>query len=328
MLVDLQLISGRTLDIVTQAVAEGAYGGSIAADYGRYTVGAAMTRDGGKAHRRRRRAGTAQYRLLVGALASLSRGDHAPGTDARLLPAARPRDRGWAPSFTDCARCGAPGPHTAFSVPLGGMVCRECRPPGSPRRRRRRSLLLGALLTRGLDDGGRVRRPCTAARQPAWWPATCSGIWNESAIPQTCGANVSSSMGAEEAGRHRPPGGPDPHPSRRRSAGDPAGFVPRHVAIVMDGNGRWANQRGLPRIEGHKAGEPALLDVDGRRDRAGHRVRQRRTRSPPRTGAVARGGALPHGLQQGCATPAAATSSMSGVSGSAGPAGGRSCGAR
>jgi undecaprenyl diphosphate synthase len=33
------------------------------------------------------------------------------------------------------------------------------------------------------------------------------------------------------------------------------------VAIVMDGNGRWANQRGLPRIEGHRAGEPALLDV-------------------------------------------------------------------
>ena len=41
----------------------------------------------------------------------------------------------------------------------------------------------------------------------------------------------------------------------------PDEFIPRHVAIVMDGNGRWANQRGLPRIEGHKAGEPALLDV-------------------------------------------------------------------
>ncbi|ALE06050.1 UDP pyrophosphate synthase [Arthrobacter sp. ERGS1:01] len=41
----------------------------------------------------------------------------------------------------------------------------------------------------------------------------------------------------------------------------PAELVPNHVAIVMDGNGRWANQRGLPRIEGHKAGEPALLDV-------------------------------------------------------------------
>ena len=37
--------------------------------------------------------------------------------------------------------------------------------------------------------------------------------------------------------------------------------VPNHVAIVMDGNGRWANQRGLTRIEGHKAGEAALLDV-------------------------------------------------------------------
>ena len=41
---------------------------------------------------------------------------------------------------------------------------------------------------------------------------------------------------------------------------DPA-KVPHHVAIVMDGNGRWANQRGLSRIEGHKAGEQALLDV-------------------------------------------------------------------
>ena len=37
--------------------------------------------------------------------------------------------------------------------------------------------------------------------------------------------------------------------------------VPEHIAIVMDGNGRWANARGLTRIEGHKAGELALLDV-------------------------------------------------------------------
>lgn len=37
--------------------------------------------------------------------------------------------------------------------------------------------------------------------------------------------------------------------------------VPKHVAIVMDGNGRWANKRGLTRVEGHKAGEKALLDV-------------------------------------------------------------------
>ena len=41
----------------------------------------------------------------------------------------------------------------------------------------------------------------------------------------------------------------------------PVEFLPRHVALVMDGNGRWARQRGLPRTEGHRAGEAALLDV-------------------------------------------------------------------
>jgi undecaprenyl diphosphate synthase len=33
-----------------------------------------------------------------------------------------------------------------------------------------------------------------------------------------------------------------------------AGVVPRHIAIIMDGNGRWARQRGLPRLAGHRAG--------------------------------------------------------------------------
>ncbi|MDT4936389.1 MAG: trans,polycis-polyprenyl diphosphate synthase [Pseudonocardiales bacterium] len=37
--------------------------------------------------------------------------------------------------------------------------------------------------------------------------------------------------------------------------------MPKHVAIVMDGNGRWAHARGLPRTEGHRAGEAALMDV-------------------------------------------------------------------
>jgi undecaprenyl diphosphate synthase len=41
----------------------------------------------------------------------------------------------------------------------------------------------------------------------------------------------------------------------------PRNAVPEHVAVVMDGNGRWANGRGLTRIEGHKAGEASLLDV-------------------------------------------------------------------
>jgi undecaprenyl diphosphate synthase len=37
--------------------------------------------------------------------------------------------------------------------------------------------------------------------------------------------------------------------------------IPRHVACVMDGNGRWATKRGLPRTEGHRAGEDSLFDA-------------------------------------------------------------------
>ena len=37
--------------------------------------------------------------------------------------------------------------------------------------------------------------------------------------------------------------------------------IPHHVAVVMDGNGRWAKDRGLPRTAGHEAGEKALFDV-------------------------------------------------------------------
>ncbi|MDO5710735.1 MAG: isoprenyl transferase [Micrococcales bacterium] len=54
---------------------------------------------------------------------------------------------------------------------------------------------------------------------------------------------------------------PYPHPSGARPPVIPAELVPNHVAIVMDGNGRWANERGLPRTQGHRAGEAALLDV-------------------------------------------------------------------
>ncbi len=37
--------------------------------------------------------------------------------------------------------------------------------------------------------------------------------------------------------------------------------VPRHVAIVMDGNGRWAQKRGLPRSMGHKEGVETLVRI-------------------------------------------------------------------
>jgi len=54
---------------------------------------------------------------------------------------------------------------------------------------------------------------------------------------------------------------PSVHPSGARAPVLPPELVPRHVALVMDGNGRWAQERGLPRTKGHERGEAALLDV-------------------------------------------------------------------
>ncbi|WP_420114591.1 isoprenyl transferase [Pseudactinotalea sp.] len=54
---------------------------------------------------------------------------------------------------------------------------------------------------------------------------------------------------------------PPPHLSGARPPQLPDQLVPKHVAVVMDGNGRWANARGLPRTDGHAAGEAVLLDV-------------------------------------------------------------------
>jgi undecaprenyl diphosphate synthase len=54
---------------------------------------------------------------------------------------------------------------------------------------------------------------------------------------------------------------PFPHKDGALPPNIPLDLVPRHVALVMDGNGRWAKERGLSRIEGHKVGEASLFDV-------------------------------------------------------------------
>ena len=58
-------------------------------------------------------------------------------------------------------------------------------------------------------------------------------------------------------GPRRPP----QHTSKAVAPRIEAEHLPSHVAIVMDGNGRWATQRGLHRTEGHKMGEAVLIDV-------------------------------------------------------------------
>lgn len=69
------------------------------------------------------------------------------------------------------------------------------------------------------------------------------------------------SRAAAATARRAEPLPPTPHPSGARPPAVPAELVPKHVAIVMDGNGRWANERGLPRTQGHLEGESSLFDV-------------------------------------------------------------------
>ncbi|MET7299164.1 polyprenyl diphosphate synthase [Embleya sp. NPDC005575] len=63
------------------------------------------------------------------------------------------------------------------------------------------------------------------------------------------------------APRSDAPAPPRPHSSGTRPPTWPAHRLPRHVAVVMDGNGRWATDRGLPRTEGHRAGGKSMQDV-------------------------------------------------------------------
>ncbi|WP_144759296.1 DNA repair protein RecO [Curtobacterium sp. 9128] len=144
MVVDAQFYEGRSLDIVTQAESLGSYGAQIVADYGAYTAASAMVETADRLSEAD--AGLQQYLLLVGALRSLSRGEHFPSAtlDSYLLRAMS--IAGWAPSFSDCAVTGEPGPHSAFVVQLGGVVADGAAPPGSPRLDHTTLSLLGSLL--------------------------------------------------------------------------------------------------------------------------------------------------------------------------------------
>ena len=129
--VDLQLWTGRSLDIVTQAETIGAYGKDIVGDYGRYTAGTAVLETAERLTAEEREPTLRLFLLVVGALRGLAAGTHDPSLvlDAFLVRAMSAA--GWEPALAECARCGAPGPHRAFSVPAGGAVCADCRPAGS-----------------------------------------------------------------------------------------------------------------------------------------------------------------------------------------------------
>ncbi len=145
MVVDLQCYQGRTLDTITQAESLASYGEPISRHYEAWTAANAMletcerlTDEGQPA--------VQQFVLLAGALSSLAGATHEPGLvlDSYLLRAMA--IAGWAASFHDCARCGAAGPHRAFDVASGGVVCPVCRPPGSAAPAPQTLELMAALL--------------------------------------------------------------------------------------------------------------------------------------------------------------------------------------
>ena len=143
--IDVQCYEGRNLDTVTQVETIDPWGSDIARDYQAWTAASAVIETCERLTEEHAPS-IQQYLLLGGALRSLAHREHEPllVLDAYLLRALAVA--GWAPSFHDCARCGDPGPHRAFNVQSGGVVCPVCRPPGSQAPAPDTLRLLAALL--------------------------------------------------------------------------------------------------------------------------------------------------------------------------------------
>jgi DNA repair protein RecO (recombination protein O) len=129
--VDVQLWEGRSLDVVREAVGIASYGESVVDDYPSHTAAQAILEATERLTSEERQPAPRLYGLTTGALAALAQRSHAPTLvlDAFLLRGLAAG--GYGPSLRDCAHCGEPGPHRAFAVALGGVVCPSCRPPGA-----------------------------------------------------------------------------------------------------------------------------------------------------------------------------------------------------
>ncbi len=140
-------LTGRGLPLFTQTETIAPYGQGIVSDYARYTAGTAMLETAERFTDHEGEPNVQQYLLLVGGLRTLAAGEHTPGLvlDAFLLRSLAMG--GYAPSFEDCAKCGLDGPNRFFSVASGGVVCGDCRVPGSVVPSPEALRLLGALLT-------------------------------------------------------------------------------------------------------------------------------------------------------------------------------------
>jgi DNA repair protein RecO (recombination protein O) len=129
--IDVQLLEGRTLDVISQVEGLDLYGRRFLSDYGRYTLASAIAETAERLTPVEQEPSLRLFQLTVGAIRALALAEHAGSLvlDAYLLRAMSVA--GWAPALRECAVCGSPGPHRGFSVPAGGAVCPDCRPPGA-----------------------------------------------------------------------------------------------------------------------------------------------------------------------------------------------------
>lgn len=130
-LIDIQLHAGKNLHTVTQVVTIDTFAQQITADYARYTAASAMLETTDRLTDEVVDPSSQQFLLLVGAMRALATSDRPPALmlDAFLLRSLA--QAGWTPQLRDCASCGAPGPHHAYSISAGGLVCTACRRPGA-----------------------------------------------------------------------------------------------------------------------------------------------------------------------------------------------------
>ncbi len=144
--VDCQFYAGRSLDIVNQAEGVRNYGAELVGDYPRYTAGTAVLETAERLTAEEQEPSLRLFLLVIGALRALVEAEHDPRLvlDAFLLRAMAVA--GWEPALESCAKCGAAGPHRAFSVPAGGVVCPGCRPGGSVTPSAETVVLMGALI--------------------------------------------------------------------------------------------------------------------------------------------------------------------------------------
>ena len=150
--VDLQFHTGRSLDYVTQAELIRAYGAPLAADYPRYTTGAAMLETAERFTPEEKEPAQRQFLLLVGGLRALGEGVHTPRLvlDAFLLRSLAVA--GYAPALETCAVCGSAdlaagsAGSRVFGIAAGGLTCRSCRPAGAATPSVHTVTLMSALL--------------------------------------------------------------------------------------------------------------------------------------------------------------------------------------